>query len=366
MMNVHVDVCIVGAGPSGALLGYLLAKEGVSTIVIERTSGKVGAFRGEHINAESEAILQEHRLYEKVETKGLLKMKKVEYVDGERIVKQITPNDTADHVGIHVPQDHLIHTILDEASKLKHFQLFYNTTVTELLQDENGAYCGVKVKKENEHFTIRSSIVVGADGRFSTVRKLADIPVETIHHGYDVLWAKITAPFDWEPTVRMLQVEGNQLALFTQTGGYIQIGWNIKEGSFNELKQTPFETFMEPLTKSFPQLKQSVAELQSWRDLICFHVHSSKTATWVKDGLVIIGDAAHTMTPTGAIGINAGLKDAHILAPILTEAIAEMNFSKDTLKKFELMRRAEVEAQQEGQIVKEKTFAENFRQVSVV
>ena len=84
---------------------------------------------------------------------------------------------------------------------------------------------------------------VGADGRFSTVRKLAKFPVSKIHHGYDLLWARIPAPKDWEPTIRMALVDDKQLAIFTQQGGYIQIGWNIPEGSYSEIRKGPFPFF---------------------------------------------------------------------------------------------------------------------------
>ena len=226
---VNVDVCIVGAGPSGALLSYLLAKNGVTTMIIERSSGNTPPFRGEHISAETEDILEEHQLFHKIEEKGLLRMDKVEFFDHGQVIKTITPQKDEKHVGIHVPQAHLISTILEEAAKYDHFNHMVKTKGTGLIQSENGSYCGVKAIKGEEEWTINCSIVVGADGRYSTVRNLANIPVEIIKHGYDVLWAKIPAPAGWEPTVRLLLSNGQQLALFTQTGGFVQIGWNIPD-----------------------------------------------------------------------------------------------------------------------------------------
>src|SRR5690606_10159891 len=167
-------------------------------------------------------------------------------------------------------------------------------------------------------------VIIGADGRYSTVRKLAGIEVEQKNHGYDVLWAKIPAPIGWEPTTRMLLVDGHQLALFTQAGGNIQIGWNIPEGSFSEIRKTSLENFLEPLLTSIPELKENVQQyLSSWKHFVLLDVFSSRSKTWVKDGLVLIGDAAHTMTPTAAIGINCAMKDAHVLAPIIKDAISK-------------------------------------------
>jgi 2-polyprenyl-6-methoxyphenol hydroxylase-like FAD-dependent oxidoreductase len=204
-------------------------------------------------------------------------------------------------------------------------------------------------------------VTIGADGRYSTVRKLAKIPTIEMTHGYDVLWAKIPAPEGWEPTTRMALVNGHQLALFSQTGGFIQIGWNIPEGSFPTLRKDSIQPFLEPLIESFPELEESVnVHLQSWSDFVCLKVQSSRCETWVEDGLILIGDAAHTMTPTGAIGINCGMKDAHILAPILTKALIEENITAEHLKIFEMSRKNEIKSQQIMQVKQEITFYEKF------
>jgi 2-polyprenyl-6-methoxyphenol hydroxylase-like FAD-dependent oxidoreductase len=362
-MNLQTDVCIVGGGPAGALLGYLMAKKGISTIVVERTSGNEREFRGEHINAETEAILKEHQLFDKIEALGLLKMKKVQYINGSHIVKTITPT-LEDHVGIHIPQPHFLTAVSNEAAQFPNFQLLVNTTVTGLVQDDQGHYTGVKAKQNGQEINIASKIVVGTDGRYSTVRKLAGIAASEESHGYDVLWAKIPAPSDWEPSTKMVLANGNQLALFTQTGGMIQIGWNIEEGTFNSLRKQPLEPFLEPLLTSFPELETTVREhIQSWKNFVCLKVFSSNADTWVKNGLIILGDAAHTMTPTAAIGINCAIKDAHVLAPILEQALNEGDLSETRLKEFEMARRVEIEQQQEMQFEKEESFKDNFLEV---
>ncbi|WP_342431705.1 FAD-dependent monooxygenase [Neobacillus sp. FSL H8-0543] len=366
-LNLHADVCVVGGGPAGTLLGYLLAQNGVSTIIIERTSGVSREFRGEHINGDTEAILREHELFDKIEELGLLRMSKVEYFAGKDIVKTILPANDEDHVGIHVPQSNLLSAIIKESEQYNHFQILYNSTVTGLIEDDNGFYAGVHAIKDGQEIEITSKIIVGADGRYSTVRKHANILTEQRKHGYDVLWAKIPAPQGWEPTTRMVFVDGHQLALFTQTGGRIQIGWNIEEGAFPSLKKGDLQLFLEPLVNSFPELEDIVLRnIQSWKDFVCLKVVSSCSETWVKDGLVIIGDAAHTMTPTGAIGINCGLLDAHVLAPIVTRALLENNTSAQYLKQFEKNRKVRINEQQEMQIKKEESFSEIFTQLELV
>jgi len=360
-MNLQADVCIVGGGPAGTLLGHLLAKNGVSTIIIERSAGVNRQFRGEHINAETESILKEHKLFKRIEELGILKMKKVEYFAGRNIVNSITPKFHEDHVGIHVPQAHLLTAIIEESEENNNFQLLLNTTVKELIRDDRGFYTGVKATQNGEEISISSKVTIGADGRYSTVRKLAKIPTVELTHGYDVLWAKIPAPAGWEPTTRMALVNGHQLALFSQTGGLIQIGWNIAEGAFPTLRKGSIQPFLEPLIENFPGLEESVnAHLLSWNDFVCLKVQSTRCETWVEDGLILIGDAAHTMTPTGAIGINCGMKDAHILAPILTKLLIENKIKSEHLKIFEMNRRNEIKTQQIMQVKQETSLLEKF------
>ncbi|TCN26593.1 FAD-dependent monooxygenase [Mesobacillus foraminis] len=360
-MNLEAEVCIVGAGPGGALLGYLLAKSGVSTIVLERHKGIDKEFRGEHLNKEGESLLKKYGLYEKVEKAGLLLMDRVEYCDRGHVIKSIFPSDGEEHVGIHVPQRNLLSVLMKESQAYENYRLMMGTKVTGLILDENGRVSGVHAHDGTKEITIKSSVVVGADGRFSTVRKLAELPYETIRHGYDLLWAKIPSPPGWEPTIKNALVGGRQLALFTQAGGWIQIGWNIEEDSYPHLKKQSFAPFIEKAIEAFPEIEEALLEhIQSWDDFILLKVHSCHCPAWVKDGLAIMGDAAHTMSPTGAFGINCALADASVLSEVIIEALHFHDVSESQLRKFENKRRADIEKLQRQQLEKEAAFRDHF------
>lgn len=358
---VKTDVCIVGSGPGGALLAYLLAKRNISVILLERHSQVAREFRGEFLNDEGENILKKLGLFLKVEKLGLLKMERVEYWQDGHLFKGISPENHKDNLGIHVPQNHLLKVILDEAQKLKSFQLMLNTRMTELIQDDTGQFVGVKARKDGSDLTIQSSVIVGADGRFSTVRKKAEIPVVVKNHGYDLLWAKIPAPYGWKPSIKNALVHDSQLTLFTQAGGFIQIGWNIEHGSYPQLRKQPFEPFIEKLIRAFPELETEVREhIQSWQDFILLDVHSCYCETWTKDGVVLLGDAAHTMTPTGAFGLNCALGDADQLSQLIHECLIEGDTELIGLKKAEPIRRAYIETLQAQQVDKEMAYASQF------
>ncbi len=357
------DVCIVGAGPGGAFLAYLLASHNISTILVERHESINKEFRGEHLNETGEALLKKYGLFEELEKIGLLRMSKVEYWDHGKVFKTILPDEKVNHVGIHVPQNHLLGLLLKKSNPLSDFTLLLNTKVVGLIEEDQH-FKGVSAVKDGKKIKIKSSVIVGADGRFSTIRKLAQIPTKKIKHGYDLLWARIPAPKDWEPTIRMALINHGQLALFTQQGGYIQIGWNIAEGSFVELKKRSFEPFIRGLIEAFPELEESVhSHIKSWNDFVLLQVQSSQSKTWVNKELVIIGDAAHTMSPTGAFGINSAMKDADILFQIIKRAGGVSGVGQGELIHLEQVRRVEVEAQQKEQLEKEASFGKQFSPV---
>lgn len=356
-MNFQADVCIVGAGPSGALLSHLLAKKGLSVILLEQNAALGQAFRGEHLNEEGEAVLTSHHLLKAVEALGILRMKKLEYYANGRAFKTIFPDEAVGHLGIHVPQAHLLKGILQETQQFPHFTCLLNTKVTKLITDQTGRYVGVVATKDGETIEIVSQLIIGADGRYSTIRKQAHIDIQKHKHGFDLLWAKIPAPQGWEPSIKMALIGDKQLSLFTQVGGFIQIGWNIEQGSFPQLRKQAFTPFVKQLTEAFPELAEIVTHhIQSWQDFVLLDVFSSHSDCWGTDGLVLLGDAVHTMTPTGAFGLNSALKDADCLASMLTKAtIAQFN-----VQDFQQMREQAIEEVLAKQIEKEQTFASNF------
>ncbi|WP_431028121.1 FAD-dependent monooxygenase [Lysinibacillus sp. LZ02] len=356
-MHQKVDVCIVGAGPGGALLAYLLAKKNISVLLLERTNEIAKTFRGEHINEEGEAILKKYGLFNEVEALGMLKMECLEYWLNGQQTKTITPDPAVGHLGIHVPQAHLLQAILDAAAPYDTFQYCLNSRVTELLQDEAGRYGGVRVMRDGEEFVIDCRLIVGADGRYSTVRKNAQIETSIRKHGYDLLWARIPTPDNWSPVIKMALVDGMQISLFTQVKGFVQIGWNIKQSSYPSLRKQPFEPFIEKLITAFPELTKTVQQnITSWQDFVLLDVFSSQTEDWGRNGLALIGDAVHTMTPTGAFGLNSAMKDADVLASLIEQqTIEKLDYLTCATK-----RKHEIEKIQALQIEKEQGFASQF------
>ncbi|OBA03922.1 FAD-binding protein [Paenibacillus polymyxa] len=360
-MILECEVCVVGGGPAGTLLSCLLAEQGVSTILVERQSVPGKAFRGEILNDEGQGVIQKHKLLEQIQEDHILASTRIEYWQHQQLVKTAEPASNHGNVGVHIPQPRFLEALLKQASTYESFRYLAGTTVTALEGNSTQGYTGLTARDKDGHeVTIHSSLIVGADGRYSTVRKLAQMPVTNIRHGYDLLWAKITAPAGWEPVTRLALVNGGQLALFSQAEGYIQIGWNVEEGSFSTLFKQSFAPFIQLFTDAFPDLEHSVLDqIRSWKDFVPLDIFSSRSDTWVQNGLVLIGDAAHTMTPTGAFGLNAALKDADVLASELLR-LRQQAYTAEDLKAFEDGRRQAVTELQERQLIMESTFHEHF------
>lgn len=359
---MNVDVIIVGAGPSGALLAYLLAKKNIQVLLLERTNDIAQSFRGEHLNEEGESILRKYNLYEEVEQLGALKMKQLEYWLGGDKIKTIYPQAEDGHLGIHVPQAHLLQVILKHANKFPTFQHCLKTRVFDLIQDENGRIVGVVAIRDGETVNIYSNLVVGADGRYSTVRKKANMKVDIRKHGYDLLWARIPAPPNWAPSIKMALVDDMQISIFTQVHDYVQIGWSIPEDSYSTLRKQPFQQLIDKLINAFPELRSSIEQyITSWKDFVVLDVFSSECNEWIKDGLALIGDAVHTMTPTGAFGLNSAMRDADLLASYITKE----NLEQLNIKNFAQQRKLETDQIQALQIERELTFAQHFEGVLI-
>lgn len=361
-MNLEAEVVVVGAGPGGAMLGYLLAASGVSVILLERHPHTDKEFRGEHLNAQGEQILKEHGLYEKVQEAGLLLMEKVEYFQKGQVIKTILPGPGEEHTGIHVPQRHLLQVLIGESLKFSNYRLMMDTTVTDLIRGEDSEVIGVTVRHNGQEQTIRSRFVIGADGRYSTVRKLAGIKAQILKHGFDLLWARIPAPAGWPAAVRMALAQEAQLALFSQQGGFIQIGWNIEQDTFPKLRRSSEVTpFVDALIEAFPELEETVHQnIRSWNDFVLLKVQSCICDNWLQPGLIIMGDAAHTFSPTGAIGVNSAMQDAHVLAPLLLQILQKGQDEQVQLQYFEQLRRQETAEELRSQFDKESSFSSHF------
>jgi len=184
---------------------------------------------------------------------------------------------------------------------------------------------------------VRADLVVGADGRHSTVRERAGLPVQELGAPMDVLWFGISrTPSD--PVASMGRFDPGRIFVLINRERYWQCGYVIPKGSVERLRAAGIEAFRETVAQAAPWARDRVGELRTWDDVKLLTVQVDRLKRWYRPGLLCIGDAAHAMSPVGGVGINLALQDAVATANLLSAPLAEGRFSERDLAKVQKRR----------------------------
>ncbi|RKE21276.1 FAD-dependent monooxygenase [Streptomyces sp. TLI_171] len=344
--RADADVCVVGAGPAGLVLALLLLKTGLRVAVVERARAHQREFRGEILQPGAMALLDRLGVLAGARARGSHRHDRFRLVEGEQVLLDIDYRRLPapyDHL-LSLPQAHLLDELLLHCEKFEGFTYFDGHRVGELLEEE-GRTVGVRAGK----LTVLARVVVGADGRFSKVRRLAGIEAgRTEAFDLDVLWFKLKVP-ERAPgerrDVRVFRDGGNPVLAYDSFPDSAQIGWTLPHKGYQEVSALGFDHIREQLAAAIPPYAELIrAQIRSPRDVSLLDVFSGRADRWAKDGLVLIGDAAHTHSPIGAQGINLAVQDAVVLHPILVRALADGDTSAARLGEFEARRGPDIAA----------------------
>ena len=219
-----------------------------------------------------------------------------------------------------IPQWDFLNFITSEAKKYPSFHLMMNTEATDLIID-NGKVVGMKAKNNEGVFSISANVVVAADGRHSTVRPISGLKSEDLGAPIDVLWFSISrTEADGDKSLGMID-RGLMMPMINRTE-YWQCGFVIAKGQFEHIKERGIEAFQKNLLHLAPFLGERVKEVSGWDKVKMLSVSVEHLLKWQRDGFLAIGDAAHTMSPVGGVGINFAIQDAVATANILVPAFA--------------------------------------------
>src|SRR5215467_5916950 len=296
--------CIVGAGPAGMMLGFLLARAGVEVIVLEKHADFFRDFRGDTIHPSTLEIMYELGLLEDFFKRPHQNLQKLggQIGDERVIVADFTHLPTHCQFITFMPQWDFLDFLAKQAKRYKTFNLRMLADVDELLF-EGAKVVGVRAKTRNGTLKIRSDLVVGADGRHSTVRERAGFEVEDFGAPMDALWMRLSKqPMDDTETFgRFLP---GRIFVSLDRGDYWQCAYVIPKGGFDELRRKGLSAFRSSIAEINPAFANRVQELASWDDIKLLTVRVDRLKHWYKPGLLCIGDAAHAMSPVGGVGIN--------------------------------------------------------------
>jgi len=313
--------CIVGGGPGGAMLALLLARRGVNITLLEMHQDFDREFRGDTIHPSTMEILDQIGLADKLHEIPHTKVSgpTLQFANGSFRPFDLGRLKTRFPYILMVPQSRFLEFLTHEAAQYPHFKLRMHAQAQHLLVEENGAR-GVRYLASDGPHEIRARLTVGADGRFSLLRKLAGIEPEKTSPPMDVLWFRLPK-LPGEPEVSGGAFGGigrGRIFVLLERNEYWQAGLVFPKGQYQELRAKGIEAVRQSLAEAEPRFAKHAEALTDWRQFTLLSVESSRCALWHKPGLLLIGDAAHVMSPVGGVGINYAIQDAVEAANVLT------------------------------------------------
>lgn len=304
--------CVVGAGPAGAFLALQLARQGIPVVLLEAHKTFDREFRGDTIHPAIMEVLDELGLAER-----LLQLchTKAYYVQFHTNAGPITFDDfrclnTSYPYIVKLPQSQFLEFLVAEAKQYSNFQLIMGARVEQLVE-ENGTILGVRYRGDDGMHEIRADLTVGADGRFSWIRRLAGMVPTKISPTIDFLWFHLPRyESDPQPEAVELYCGRGIFMVLLNHGDKWQVGCAISKGTYRRVRDAGIEMLQRSIASCIPWMGDRVGHLQDWKRVSLLSIESSRLERWYRPGLLLIGDAAHVMSPIGSVGINLAIQDA--------------------------------------------------------
>ena len=350
MPSLKTTCCIVGGGPAGIMLGYLLARSGIDVTILEKHADFFRDFRGDTIHPATSDILDELGLLEKFLQLPHDELRLARLNLEGRFVPLVDFSvlPTRCKFMTFVPQWDFLNFMSGQGRKFPGFKLLMEHEAIDLIKD-NGKVVGVVVKTPNEQIEISADLVVATDGRHSVLREKAQLPLQTFGVPIDVLWMRIPMPPN-APENTLGYFSKGQFMVLLNRREYYQCGLLIPKDTFPRIQEAGLAAFHEKIVDCAPFLRDVVQDVDSWDKVRLLTVRIDRLEKWWLPGLLCIGDAAHAMSPAGGVGINLAIQDAVATANLLVQKIQQGSVSDADLASVQARREAPAASIQKMQV----------------
>ncbi len=322
----HVQVAIVGAGPAGAALAQILASRGVRVALIERQSDFAREFRGEVLMPSGLRVLAAMGLEEAVAALPLQRPDRLlVHRNRQRVFEFELGPEVLPEAPIALSQPHLLELLVARASEHPGFHFVRGGVVRDLWV-EGERVRGLRLQARAGESQLRCDLVVGADGRGSVVRRRGGFETRSIGTPMDVVWCKMPwSDADAGNPARVYVGGGHLLIALRSPDDRLQVAWVILKGTYGELRSRGLEGWVEEMAHHVDDdlaahLRAHVSDIS--RPFL-LDARTERVRGWSAPGVLLLGDAAHTMSPVGGQGLNVALRDAVVAANHLVPVLRE-------------------------------------------
>ncbi|MEY4964848.1 MAG: hypothetical protein RL274_431 [Pseudomonadota bacterium] len=344
METISTSCVIAGGGPAGMMCGYLLARAGIDVTVLEKHADFLRDFRGDTVHPSTQQIMHELGLLERFLQLPHARIRQVtlDFGDKHFTIADFARLPTVSKFIALMPQWDFLDFIADEARKLPNFHLLMQTQARDLIaqKDKNGGdrIAGVLATGPNGNMQIRAGLTIGADGRHSILRDKSGLKVKDLGAPFDVLW--LSLPFKGGDPVDLVgRIQGGVFFVMIYRGDYWQCAYGIPKGGFDAIRAEGITAFRAKLRAVAGFAADRVDTITGFDQVKLLTVAVNRLEQWARPGLLMIGDAAHAMSPAGGVGINLAIQDAvataNIVGPVLLKGVPKLSDLKKVQKRRE-------------------------------
>ncbi|MDA9493189.1 hypothetical protein XI08_29810 [Bradyrhizobium sp. CCBAU 11361] len=313
------------------MLGYLLGRAGIDVVVLEKHADFFRDFRGDTVHPSTLQVMDELGLID-----GFLKLphQRLQKMDG---LFGGTPVRIADLSRLHtkypfiafMPQWDFLNFLREAGKRFASLKVMMNTEAVDLIR-RGETIAGVRATTPEGPIDIEADLTIACDGRHSTVRERAGFEVQEIGAPMDVLWFRAGRKADETENV-FARVEPGKMMITFDRGDYWQCAYVIAKGQHDAVKARGLQALLDDVVRMAPILRSGIADVKSFDDIKLLTVAINRLARWTRPGLLLIGDAAHAMSPVGGVGVNLAVQDAVATANLLADKLQHGCPSEDEL-----------------------------------